>query len=209
MARTSFLAGVCIVMGLAPACRSASSLGGEAAAPPAAAPPGAPERPPSAAFMQDMIVHHAQAIVMTGLVAGRTTSRDIQLLAERIDVSQRQELELMARWLRLRGHQVPDTAHARAGHRHGAWPMSGMLSQEQMRELEGTRGAAFDRLFLTLMIQHHRGAIAMVERLLAAPGGSGEPEVYRLASDMDADQRAEIKRMERMLAARDSHPEGR
>lgn len=158
--------------------------------------------------MQGMIGHHAQALAMTRLVSARTTSGDIRILAERIAVSQREEIGLMERWLRARGHAVPDTTHLAMGHHvPGDSLMPGMLSADEMRVLESARGDAFDRDFLTLMIRHHEGALTMVRHLLASPGGGQDPEAFRFASDVDADQRAEIARMRRMLSARGS-PDG-
>ena len=156
------------------------------------------------AFMQGMIAHHAQALAMTRLVRARTTAADVRTLAERIDRSQRDEIDLMARWLRTRGQPVPDTTHLAAGHDDPAHRMPGMLTPMQMRSLAEARGPAFDRIFLELMIQHHEGALAMVQQLLSRPGGGQDPEAYRFASDVDADQRAEIARMRTLLAARGS-----
>lgn len=155
-------------------------------------------------FMRGMIAHHAQALAMTRLVRARTTAIDVRTLAERIDRSQRDEIELMARWLTARGQPVPDTAHLAGGHAEAAHRMPGMLSPDQMRALEGARGAAFDRIFLELMIQHHEGALTMVRQLLSRPGGGQDPEAFRFASEVDADQRAEIARMRTLLAARGS-----
>ena len=154
--------------------------------------------------MQGMIAHHAQALAMTRLVRTRTTAADLRTLAERIDRSQRDEIDLMARWLSARGQPVPDTTHLAAGHDDPAHRMPGMLTPEQMRALEESRGGAFDRIFLELMIQHHQGALTMVQQLLSRPGGGQDPEAYRFASDVDADQRAEIARMRSLLAARGS-----
>lgn len=161
--------------------------------------------PADARFMQGMIAHHAQALAMTRLVNTRTASADVRILAERIAASQREEIGLMQRWLRVRGQAVPDTTHLIMGHHMpGDSLMPGMLSAEEMRALEAARGDAFDRTFLALMIRHHEGALTMVQRLLASPGGSQNPEAFRFASDVDADQRAEIARMRRMLSARGS-----
>lgn len=157
-----------------------------------------------ASFMQGMIAHHAQALAMTRLVRARTTAADVRTLAERIDRSQRDEIELMARWLVARGQSVPDTTHLAAGHDDPAHRMPGMLTPGQMQSLADARGPAFDRIFLELMIQHHEGALTMVQQLLSRAGGGQDPEAYRFASDVDADQRAEIARMRSLLAARGS-----
>lgn len=168
---------------------------------PAAAAPVEPTRDYTAAdvaFMVGMIPHHAQALDMTALVEGRTQHRGIRLLAERIDVSQRDEIVWMQNWLRTRGQAVPEIG---GGHAHmGHSLMPGMLSPEQMADLAAATGTAFDRRFLTYMIQHHEGALMMVDTLFASPGAAQATEVYTIATDIDADQRADIRRMRVMLA---------
>ncbi|HEX6132458.1 MAG TPA: DUF305 domain-containing protein [Longimicrobiales bacterium] len=144
-------------------------------------------------FVHGMIAHHAQAILMTDMVATRAEHEQIRLLARRIDVSQKDEIRMMRRWLERRGEPVPDsTAHAQ----HAVAP--GMLTSEQLRTLSATTGVAFDRLFLEQMIRHHEGALTMVAELFASGGGQ-EPELFQVASHIDADQRAEIARMRRLL----------
>lgn len=157
----------------------------------------APARPSSAdsAFMTDMIGHHAQAITMANLAPGRVAHDQVRILADRIIVSQRDEIAAMETWLRSHGLPVPDSAHR---HHGPGSMMPGMLSPAQMRELEAARGPEFDRLFVTLMIQHHQGALVMVDQLLQAPGAH-DTFVYRFASDVHADQSAEIERMARLL----------
>lgn len=152
-------------------------------------------------FMQGMITHHGQALEMTALVPERTDTRSILLLAERIEVSQEDEIAQMESWLESRGEAVPaaDSEHGAHGHGHHGAQMSGMLTPEQMAQLAAARGPEFDRLFLELMIQHHRGALVMVDELLASPGAGQEVDVFRIASEVDSDQRIEIERMERML----------
>ncbi len=162
------------------------------------------------AFMQGMIAHHTQALAMVALMPGRTTRQDMELLGQRIAISQRDEIALMQNWLRDHHQQVPslDTVGDLAGHStmmpgmqmSGAL-MPGMLSTQQMDSLAQSTGAAFERLFLVDMIQHHQGALVMVSNLFATPGAGQAPEVFRFASDVVADQRAEIKRMQAMLAA--------
>ncbi|HEU4556280.1 MAG TPA: DUF305 domain-containing protein [Longimicrobium sp.] len=158
-------------------------------------------------FMQGMIGHHAQAVVMTRMVPTHTQNSDLQLLAQRIDLSQQDEMATMRRWLEARGEAVP-AAGEHAGHGghhagsevdHAAMP--GMLTAAELARLDAARGPEFDALFLELMIRHHEGALVMVEQLLASPGAGQEPELFGFASDVDADQRAEIARMQRMLAA--------
>lgn len=147
------------------------------------------------AFVQTMIPHHAQALVMTALVPDRTDRRDIRLAAERIESSQITEIAQMRRWLESRGEEVPEpdaTGHS---------GMHGMASAEDLARLDAARGETFDRLFLELMIRHHEGALQMTRELLAVEGAAEEPELFQLVSHIDADQRAEIARMRRMLSA--------
>lgn len=165
--------------------------------------------PADVAFMRAMIPHHAQALVMAALVPDRTTREPMRLLAERIEASQEAEIAQMRRWLEARGEPVPETgpaghgAHGMHGGAAGGAPAGahGMATPEQLAALEAARGTAFDRLFLELMIRHHEGALAMTRALLATEGAAREPELYQLISHIDADQRAEIARMRRMLDA--------
>lgn len=144
-------------------------------------------------FMQGMITHHEQALEMTDLVPGRTDHEGIHALAGRIEISQIDEIESMRRWLESRGESVPEE------HGHGHL-MPGMLTEEQMERLAGAEGAEFDRLFLEGMIQHHEGALIMVEELFASEGAGQEPQIFVFASHVDADQRAEIARMRNVLS---------
>jgi uncharacterized protein (DUF305 family) len=146
--------------------------------------------------MQGMIPHHAQALEMAALVAGRSTRGDVRQLAARIELSQADEMRMMRGWLEARGEDVPDD---HAHHDPGAAPMPGMLTAGDMRRLAGAGGDAFDRLFLELMIRHHEGALIMV-RDLFAEGGGQDPEVFALASEVESEQAAEIARMRTMLA---------
>jgi uncharacterized protein (DUF305 family) len=150
-------------------------------------------------FMQNMLAHHAQALEMTALRPERSTSEDLRLMALRIELSQRDEIKMMQDWLTARGEPLPD-AHA---HHQGA-VMPGMATPEQMSRLAEARGIAFDRLFLELMIEHHRGALVMVDELFATPGAGQESEVFAFASDVVDDQRIEIDRMAAMLKERQS-----
>jgi uncharacterized protein (DUF305 family) len=147
-------------------------------------------------FMQGMIAHHAQAIVMTDMVAERTEREQIRLLARRIADSQNSELAMMRSWLTSRGEPV---AGAHAQHGEGAH-MPGMLTDAELDRLRAAAGDAFDALFLDFMIRHHEGALEMVADLFAANGGR-EPELFQFASHVDADQRTEIERMRRLKAA--------
>ena len=143
--------------------------------------------------MQQMIPHHEQALEMIALVADRTENRDIRLMAQRIDVSQQDEIAMMRQWLKSHGEETP--------HHHGGHLMPGMLNPAEMARLEKARGEEFDRLFLEFMISHHEGALAMVRNLFASEGAAENSEIFRFASDVDADQRAEIRRMQSVLSA--------
>lgn len=147
-------------------------------------------------FMQMMILHHDQAITMTEWVDDRTQDRDIRLMAERMRVSQEDEMDYMAAWLQERGTPLRGD-HADHG---GGMMMPGMLTEEQLEQLEGASGEDFERLFLEYMIQHHTGALQMVADLRAAGGGM-EISVGRFANDVEGDQGIEIARMQQMLAA--------
>lgn len=158
--------------------------------------------PADVRFMQGMIVHHAQAIEMAGLVGARSTRSDLRVLAEKIDVSQKDEIAMMRRWLTDHHEAAPDplAAHEHMVDVNARMIMPGMLTAEQMAALARAKGAGFDRLFLAGMIQHHEGALTMVAELFATPGAAQLSEIFRFASDVDADQRAEIARMRALLA---------
>jgi uncharacterized protein (DUF305 family) len=153
-------------------------------------------------FMQGMIHHHAQALRMTALVPKRSVSRDVGLLAKRIDLSQEAEIEQMRTWLVERDEPAPEL-HRPHGHAHGSGQvlMPGMLTEKELRRLAAAKRARFDRLFLEFMIRHHRGALTMVQNLYAEGGGQ-ESSVDAFARHVDADQQIEITRMEQMLAQR-------
>ena len=148
------------------------------------------------AFVQGMIMHHEQALLMTSLVDERTARDDLPRLALRLDVSQHDEIAQLTAWLEARGEQVPLSG---AQHHHGHDQMPGILTDQQLTELAASSGAQFDRLFLEYMIFHHEGAIEMVDALLSGDGGQ-ESELFQLASHIDGDQRVEISRMTRLLA---------
>ena len=148
-------------------------------------------------FMSNMIHHHAQAIEISKLVPARTADASIKILASRIINAQQDEIAIMEQWLRDRDQPVPERHE---GH-HNAAHMPGMLTAEQVQQLEHARGAAFDRLFLELMIQHHQGAVSMVHELFATDGAGQDEAVFKFASDVQVDQSTEVARMERMLAA--------
>jgi uncharacterized protein (DUF305 family) len=147
-------------------------------------------------FMSDMIGHHAQAMVMAGWAPTHGASASVLRLAERIMSGQQDEIATMQQWLRDRGRPVPEGHHAGHGHL-----MPGMLTEAQMNQLAAARGPEFDRLFLTFMIQHHRGAVAMVKELFGTSGAAQDETVFKFANDVNVDQTTEIARMERMLSA--------
>jgi uncharacterized protein (DUF305 family) len=155
-------------------------------------------------FMQGMIGHHSQAVVMAGWAPSHGASKSVRILAGRIDVAQRDEIAFMQRWLTERKLSVPDAA-AQMQHSMSMPGMAmgelmpGMLTPGQMAELDGARGAEFDRLFLTDMIQHHEGALSMVDQLFGTQGAGQELYIFRFASDVSADQFTEIDRMRLML----------
>ena len=168
-------------------------------------------RPPFTAadvrFMSGMIGHHAQAIQMARMAATHGANPSIRTLAERIINAQQDEIAIMQQWLRDRGQSVPEARPDGmkmkmvvngVEHEH---LMPGMLTEEQMKQLDRARGKDFDRLFLQFMIQHHRGAVSMVKELISSQGAALDDTVFKLASDINVDQTTEIDRMQKMLAA--------
>ncbi len=167
-------------------------------------------RPPYTAadvyFMSGMIHHHAQAVLMAGWAPTHGASPSLRAMCERIVVGQGDEIALMQRWLRDRHEAVPDgnASHDMPdmpGMDHSMVMMPGMLSAEQLAQLDSAKGAEFDRRFLKYMIMHHQGAITMVNQLFGSQGAGEQETVYRFASDVYADQTTEIDRMQKMLAA--------
>ena len=154
-------------------------------------------------FMAGMIGHHAQAVLIAGWAPSHAASAAVRALCERIVVGQRDEIALMQRWLEERHEPVPvvDPAHFTMPGMDPSMLMPGMLTAEQLAQLDRARGTEFDRLFLTFMIQHHQGAITMVNQLFGSHGGGEQETVFRFASDVFADQSTEIDRMTRMLDA--------
>ena len=149
-----------------------------------------------------MIMHHAQAVEMTALIPSHTENKDLRSLGARISTSQSDEIKFMKRWLAARGEPVsmampgmPDMD--RSGHPMALMP--GMLTPEQMEALRKSKGAEFDHLFLTGMIQHHNGALIMVEDLFDTAGAGQDAELFNFATDVDTGQRAEIRIMQAML----------
>lgn len=157
-------------------------------------------------FMTGMIAHHAQALIMAEMAPARGASPAVRTLCARILNAQRDEIASMQRWLADRGQPVPEVhieglnlmVHGVAEH-HTQMP--GMLTRQQLEELDRARGREFDRLFLTYMIQHHRGAVTMVHDLFATDGAGQDDMAFKLASDIQVDQITEIARMELMLEA--------
>ena len=159
--------------------------------------------PADARFMTGMVGHHAQALVMSHLAPLNGASDEIRVLTARIINAQTDEIRVMQQWLEARGLPVPDVAEtgevtAPPGQR---MHMAGMLTPEQLDELRAARGSDFDRTFLRLMIQHHNGAVSMVHELFAVDGAAHDELTFKLASDIQVDQRSEIARMRRMLEA--------
>jgi len=179
----------------------------EAASPTAASTAPTSRRPPNEAdvnFMAGMISHHAQALVMAGWAPSHGASPSIQTLSARIINAQKDEIATLQNWLRDRALPVPEAKPGPMrmkmnGVEHEML-MAGMLTDAQMKELDAARGPEFDRLFLRYMIQHHEGAVSMVKELFDTPGAAQDPSVFKLASDVSADQTTEIARMRKMLA---------
>jgi uncharacterized protein (DUF305 family) len=162
-----------------------------------------PYTPADVEFMQGMIHHHAQALVMAAMAPTHGASAQLVNFSRKITISQRDEIELMRNWLKERKQDIPEP-HT---HSHGDSDVSflehpmmpGMLTPAQIKELDAANGTEFDRLFLTGMIKHHEGALVMVKTLFDTPGSGQGAEIFGYASGVDADQRAEIERMQGML----------
>lgn len=198
-------------------------------------------------FMSGMIVHHAQALIMSRLAPENEAGAAVQRLAARIINAQDDEIFTMQRWLRDRGQPVPlveidglilsvkmednhdemdhfdmdhsemdqdEMDHSQMGHDqhgemdHGAMghdmmahhhDMPGMLTQDQLDYLATLRGRMFDKYFLEFMIEHHLGAVYMVDELFAADGAANDTEAFELAAEINAEQITEIERMRLML----------
>lgn len=165
-----------------------------------------PSSPKDVEFMQGMIMHHAQAVEMTDRIESRTENRGVRVLGARISQSQEDEMKFMRRWLEMGGEptemKMPDkgSSHSHGGHGSShQMLMPGMLTPVQMDALKKARGAEFDRLFLTGMIQHHKGALVMVKELFDSAGGGQDAELFNFATDVDSGQRAEIRSMQNLL----------
>jgi len=157
--------------------------------------------PDDVSFMQNMIPHHAQAVEMAALVEGRTNYKELVDIAGRIDASQADEIKFMEDWLRDRGETVPSSENNYGSSHDGHHQMDGMATPKQMKQLANSEGTEFDKLFLSLMITHHEGALTMVEDLTDQPGSAYDPVLFDFTSDIVTDQTDEIERMSAMLGS--------
>jgi len=221
------LCGVLLAASAAAAFGSLPSRGAQqsnSAAAPVVVQPGAPGKPtktlpPSTkgvlparsaadvAFMQGMIMHHQQAVEMTALIASHTENKDLRLLGAKISSSQSDEIKFMQRWLAARGEPISMTMAGMSDMDASGKPvalMPGMLTPDQMEALRNAKGAQFDHLFLTGMIQHHNGAIIMVKDLFNTAGAGQDADIFNFATDADNTQTAEIKIMQAMLEKKSS-----
>ena len=154
-------------------------------------------------FLRGMIPHHAQAKEMSALAEDRTNNTTVLAVAARITLSQDDEISMMQGWLRDQGLDAPaEDVH----HQPGFERMKGMLSDEQMEELAASAGSEFNRLYLEYMIDHHQGALDMVEMLLDQRGSVQDPLLYEFTSDVTSDQKSEIERMDLVLASLNPDP---
>jgi uncharacterized protein (DUF305 family) len=161
-----------------------------------------PRSPADVQFMQGMIMHHAQAVEMTALIASHTENKELRSLGARISSSQTDEIKFMQRWLASRGEPISVAMPGMPDMDKSGQPlalMPGMLTHEQMDALKKAKGGEFDHLFLTGMIQHHNGALTMVKDLFDTAGAGQDADLFNFATDADNSQRAEIKIMQSML----------
>ena len=162
-----------------------------------------PRSPADVQFMQGMLMHHAQAVEMTALIESHTTNKDLKLLGARISHSQSEEIKFMKRWLEARGEptSLPMADMPGMDESSHSMLMPGMLTPKQMEALRKAKGAEFDKLFLTGMIQHHNGALIMVKHFFDTAGAGQDAELFNFTTDVDSVQRAEIRIMQNMLGA--------
>ena len=172
-----------------------------------------PRSPKDVEFMQGMIMHHAQAVEMTALIESSTQNKELRLLGARISHSQSEEIKFMRRWLEARGEPTETPMPKMSGMDMPGMDMSkqpmlmpGMLTPKQMDALRKAKGAEFDQLFLTGMIQHHSGALIMVKDLFDTAGAGQDAELFNFTTDVDSGQRAEIRIMQNMLGAAEKTP---
>tara|TARA_R110002124_G_scaffold280073_3_gene453119 strand:- start:2559 stop:3221 length:663 start_codon:yes stop_codon:yes gene_type:complete len=159
-------------------------------------------------FMTDMIGHHAQALIMADLAPKNGAGAQVRTLASRIINAQKDEIATMQNWLRERKQPVPEVQidglklmiHGTGMDHSNHMKMAGMLSQNQLLELSEAKGKEFDRLFLKYMIQHHQGAVTMVQTLINTDGAVQDEQAFRLSTDINVDQITEIERMKLMLS---------
>jgi uncharacterized protein (DUF305 family) len=150
--------------------------------------------------MQGMIGHHTQALEMVKILEAHTTRDDMKLLGQRISVAQTDEIKMMKNWLTARQKNVPGDSDYQMMMQMPSMAMPGMLTQAEMDALAAAKGPAVDRLFLEGMIKHHQGALTMVDKLSKTAGGAQDSAVFAFASEVQADQSAEINRMRAMRA---------
>lgn len=187
---------VLLIMGLlALAMVVLAACGGATSTPPAVAPPpqAADHNAADVAFLQGMLPHHTQATSMASQAPTRAGSPEVKALADRIDRAQGPEIEQMSQMLAAWGEPRPQPGSMGG---MGGMPMSGMMSEQQMAGLTAASGPAFDRMFLQMMIEHHRGAITMAQDELRL---GQNPQAKALAEKIIADQQAEITKMQALL----------
>jgi uncharacterized protein (DUF305 family) len=160
-----------------------------------------PHSPADTQFMQNMIMHHAQAVEMTALIDSHTENKDLRTLGARISRSQADEIKFMKRWLTARDESTSPPMHHMPGMDMSSHQMlmPGMLTEKQMAALRKAKGQQFDKLFLSGMIQHHNGALIMVKELFDNAGAGQDAELFNFVTDVDSGQRAEIRIMQTML----------
>ena len=158
-------------------------------------------------FMQGMLHHHAQALVMTDLADTRASGR-VAIIAKRIDLAQKNEMDVMKDWLTTRDEEIPGAEEHATEHGPDGELMPGMVGQEELTRLAAAKGKAFNRLFVDFMLRHHQGALTMVGDLRNTAGGGAEPELDAFARHVDADQAIEISRLEKLQAGLPEAPAG-
>ena len=160
-----------------------------------------PRSPADVQFMQGMIMHHAQAVEMTALIESHTQNKELRSLGARISRSQADEMKFMKRWLTARGEPLSRSMPEMPGMDMSSHQMHmpGMLTAKQMSALRNAKGEEFDHLFLTGMIQHHKGALVMVKDLFDTAGAGQDAELFNFVTDVDTGQRAEIRIMQTLL----------
>ena len=158
-------------------------------------------------FLQGMIIHHMQAILMSEMADTRTNNETILDLAKRIDASQKDEINFMESWLKDRDEFQKNTNNIHQDHHmHKNMKMAGMATPKQLEDLDNSDSTDFDRLFLQLMINHHDGALEMVEELKKYPGNTYDPILNEFVSDLINDQGVEIERMNTLLVGLSDDP---